>query len=231
MNVYLNRAWLTSYSLFTSPDGLACQSYYKNCSYYAIKTTKVKKPCLEKTIFRNLQADLIPLLWLVGLFPKLNDVNVIPQLQLFHLHYTKPSNKQNEMKAIANHTTLGQHNTRLQPHKGVPRDINEAITCILLQSKFDSKPLSLPISLACLFRFCQTSNRLCLDDERGKVFDIGWLVHNNTEPTQLLEQNPPDCRKTPRHMHAFMCSTPRKEQGNAFNISLTSSLNKEKARC
>ena len=135
------------------------------------------------------------------------------------------------MKAIANHTTLGQHNTRLQPHKGVPRDINEAITCILLQSKFDSKPLSLPISLACLFRFCQTSNRLCLDDERGKVFDIGWLVHNNTEPTQLLEQNPPDCRKTPRHMHAFMCSTPRKEQGNAFNISLTSSLNKEKARC
>jgi len=73
----------------------------KNWSYYATKTTKVKKPYLEKLIFRNLQADLIPLLGLVGLFPKLNDANVIPQLQLFHLYYTKPGNKQKETRVIA----------------------------------------------------------------------------------------------------------------------------------
>ena len=53
-------------------------------------------------MFRNLQADLVPLLGLVGLFPKLNDVNVTPRLQLFHLHYTKTGNEQNEMKAIEN---------------------------------------------------------------------------------------------------------------------------------
>jgi hypothetical protein len=48
--------------------------------------------------------------------------------------------------------------------------------------------------------FCETSNERYLDDERDTVFDIGWLVHNNTEPTQLWEHNPPDFRKAPRHM-------------------------------
>ena len=81
--------------------GLYANLIYKNWSYYAIKITKVKKPYLEKLIFRNLQADLIPLLGLVGLFPKLNDANVIPQLQLFHLYYTKPGNKQKETRVIA----------------------------------------------------------------------------------------------------------------------------------
>ena len=50
----------------------------KNWSYYATKTTKVKKTYLEKLIFRNFQTDLIPPLGLVGLFPTLNDTNAIP---------------------------------------------------------------------------------------------------------------------------------------------------------
>ena len=81
--------------------GLYANLIHKNWSYYATKTTKVKKPYLEKLIFRNLQANLIPLRKLVGLFPWLNNANAIPQLQLFHLHYTKPGNKQNEMEVIA----------------------------------------------------------------------------------------------------------------------------------
>ena len=103
--------------------GLYANLIHNNWSYYATKTTKVKKPYLEKLIFRNLQADLIILFGLVGLFPKLNDVNVIPQLQLFHLHYTKPGNEQNEMKVIVewlgreltkNHVPFYQDTTGLQ---------------------------------------------------------------------------------------------------------------------
>jgi hypothetical protein len=39
-----------------------------------------------------------------------------------------------------------------------------------------------------------------MDDERDMIFDIGWLVKNNTEPTKFQEENPPDYRKAPRHM-------------------------------
>ena len=50
--------------------GLYANLIYMNWSYDATKTTKAKKPYLEKLIFCNLQAGLIPLLELVGLFLK-----------------------------------------------------------------------------------------------------------------------------------------------------------------
>ena len=40
-----------------------------------------------------------------------------------------------------------------------------------------------------------------MDHEGEGVLDIGWLVDNNTEPTQVWEQNnPPEYQKSSRHM-------------------------------
>jgi hypothetical protein len=168
-----------------------CQSYLQELAISCYKDNKwVKTPYLEKLIFRNLQADLIPVLGLICLFPKLNDVNVLPRLQVFHLHYTKPSNEQNGIKSIVkwlgedltkNRIMYPQYDTKSQKQKSVPRDLKEAISCALLQSKFGAKSLILPRILAWMVRFCQKSGERCMDDEGELVFDIGWLVDNNTE--------------------------------------------------
>jgi hypothetical protein len=105
------------------------------------KNNKGQEAVLKKTDFGNLWADLILLLGFVGLFPTLNDFNVIPQLQPFHLNYMEPGNKQNELKVITKwlrdeltkyHIPFGHYNMRLQTSKPVPRDLNNASTCILL---------------------------------------------------------------------------------------------------
>ena len=67
---------------------------------------------------------------------------------------------------------FGEHNMRLQKSKGVPRDLKEAINCVLLQSELDAKSLSFPLILDCMVRFCQTSRDRCTDDEGEGVFDI-----------------------------------------------------------
>ena len=75
---------------------------YMNCSSHATKTTKAKKPYLEKLILRNLHAGFIPPFETVGLFPNLSDVGVIFQLQMFHSYYTNPTNKkQTKIRSIA----------------------------------------------------------------------------------------------------------------------------------
>ena len=60
--------------------GVYANLIYKNWSYHATRTTKIKKPYLEKLIVRNLHAELIPLFGMVGLFQKLSGVGVISQL-------------------------------------------------------------------------------------------------------------------------------------------------------
>ena len=93
-----------------------------------------------------------------------------------------------------------EQDTQFKISKTVPKDLKEEIHYILLQSELDATSLTLQLILACMVSFCQSSRDQCTNDEGEGVFDIGLLVDNNTEPTQLWNENPPNYRKTPGHM-------------------------------
>ena len=187
---------------------------FNNWSYYARpggKTTKVKKPYLEQLIFRGLEHGLIPILLSVGVFPKLIDINIIPQLKTFDDCYNQDQhNKKREIRRIIK--WIGEELIKPAPHsapikdkkdlklKAVPRDVMELLLTALLQEGLNNKSLLLPHVAACMVRFVQTYDRRV----ENPVFYVGYLVDNSTSPTtEWLATNPSAYPVTPRHMRCI----------------------------
>ena len=184
---------------------------FNNWSYYTGKTTKVKKPYLEQLIYRGLEHGLIPILRSVGVFPKLIDINIIPQLKTFDDCYNKEQDKKKqEIRRIVR--WIGEELMKPAPHsapiedkkdsklKAVPRDVMELLLTALLQEGLNNKSLLLPHVVACMVRFVQTYD-LRVD---YPVFDVGYLVDNSTSPTaEWGGSNPKAYPVTPRHMRCI----------------------------
>ena len=170
----------------------------------------MKKPYLEQLIFRGLEHGLVPILRSVGVFPKLLDITIFPQLALFYKSYNKNQNKKKEIKGMVR--WIGELLIKLAPTstpiedkrdskpkapKLVPRDVNELLLTSLLQESQKNKSLLLPHVVGCMIRFVQTYDMRV----ESPVFNVGYLVDNGSLPTQeWLDTNPSAYPNTPRHM-------------------------------
>lgn len=195
-------------------SAMYAQLIFNNWCYYLSSSksgsTKVKKPYIEHLVFRGVQASLLPILSAVGVFPELDPTceKIFPQLELFHNLYENKSDlgSYNTIKSFEQWITRElikrqpTHETSIPSQlQLLPRDTTYFVRAALFQDGLATKSLMLPHMLGCMVRFMQTHS--FRTPPRGKLFEAGWLVDNNTHPTKTWQRNNPSfAPKSPRHM-------------------------------